>query len=265
MKKTEKQAIAVVSFGTSYPDALKNSIQACEREIARACPDREVRRAFTSRIIRRKLKERDGLEIPDLPGLLEQLLSEGFTDVAVQPLHLLAGEEFHEKIVAPAASFRSRFESLTISRPFFSGDNDFLALKTALQEDYVDIPKGSALLLMGHGSSHPADAAYSKLQHRFFRDRLPFFVATVEGYPSLEDTLPFIEAAGLKSIILLPLMLVAGDHARNDMAGDAEDSWKSILQSRGYEVTVVMKGLGEDGRIRKVFLEHLAEALAGGA
>lgn len=255
------QAILVVSFGTSHLDTLEKTIQPIEWDIAGQMPGRVQRRAFTSGMILRKLKQRDGLHIDDVPQALERLAGEGFRDVVVQPTHIMNGDEYG-KLMSQAEPFRDRFDSLTFGQPLLTATQDYKATVVALLSALPASAPDTALVFMGHGTEHFANAAYCQLEYIFHdMGRQDVLLGTVEGYPELDEVLRRLEERpGVKKVMLYPLMIVAGDHAKNDLAGDEPDSWKSQIAARGYEVECVLSGLGEYPGIRALFVQHAIEA-----
>ena len=254
-----KKAILVVSFGTSYQDALKNNILAVETAIGDAFPGWEVRRAFTSSIIMKKLLRRDGMEIDTVSRAMEKLEKEGYTHIAVQPTHVMHGEEY-EKLLSQLEPFRQKL-NVWVGEPLLDRQEDYAQASDALLSWLPPRAADEALVLMGHGSAHFANAAYGQLEQNLQDLQENVFVGTVEGYPTLERVERQLAARpSIKKIVLAPFMLVAGDHAQNDMAGD-EDSWKARLEAKGYSVRCILKGLGECPAIQQIFVQHCAEAV----
>lgn len=255
-----KKAILVVSFGTSYQETRDKTIGAIEREIAAAWPEWEVRRAFTSGMILRVLQKRDGIHIDNVTEAMERLAADGIRDLVVQPTHVINGEEY-EKMVALLAPWSGRFERFLVGRPLLTSSEDYDKVVEAVIRE-AELKEGDALVLMGHGTEHHVDAAYAALDYRF-KDtgHENVFVGTVEGYPALEQVHKQLKRFGPKRVVLMPFMIVAGDHASNDMAGEDEDSWKNIFESQGYAVKCVMKGLGEIQAVRDIYLEHVRAAM----
>ena len=247
----KNRAILVVSFGTTYPQTLEETIGAIEREIEKAYPEYFVRRCFTSGIVRKVLYQREGLQIDDVPGALERLLEEGVTEVAVQPTHVMHGFEY-DKLQSQAAAFTGRFPRLSLGRPLLSSTADYQEVVQALRFEFAD----------PLADPQAANACYAALNdHVRAAGVRNLFVGAVEGYPEVDDLLIRIKESGAKRVVLAPLMVVAGDHARNDMAGAGPDSWKSRLESAGYPVTCILKGLGSYRTIRQIYLSHLREIL----
>ena len=261
---SSKKAILVVSFGTSYNENREKTIDAVEKCISENFKDWEVRRAFTSRMIIKKLKERDGLSIDYIDEAMQRLADDGFTDVIVQPTHIINGIEY-DFVVENAEKFRNKFESLKIGRPLLTDSKDYLNVADAILygvlRPAVDIGgNDTAIVLMGHGTDHYANSAYSQLQlvlELFVPD---VFVTTVEGFPSYANTMRLMKGKGYRNVVIQPFMLVAGDHANNDMIG-GEDSLKSALEHNGYKVFPVIKGLGEIEEFRQLFAEHVRDMI----
>jgi sirohydrochlorin cobaltochelatase len=256
-----KKALLAISFGTSYADSREKSIAATENALVSAFPEYDFCRAFTSRMVIEKVAERDGIAVDGVGQAVERLAREGYREVLAQPLHVIAGIEF-EKIQTGLAPYAPRFARLAIGNPLLSAPEDFDAVTEALCGELPGLTPAEAVILMGHGSRHSANAAYLTLERAFAAHGRPDVrVATVEGVPTLNDLLPELKANGVRRVTLLPFMLVAGDHARNDMAGEAPESWKSILEREGFQVAVRMKGLGEMPGIQRIYAAHARAAL----
>lgn len=258
-----KQAILVASFGTSYPETLQKSIAAIEAEIGGVWPDRELRRAFTSSMIIRSMRERDDIRIDTVEEALDRLANDGFHRVMVQPTHIINGEEY-DKLAAMCKSRETLFEELHVGTPLLSATEDYLQVIRILAEELGQetAAADTALVLMGHGSGHFANSAYAAMDYMFKEQGFPhIFVGTVEAYPDVNTVLKQLAKTGCTKVLLTPLMVVAGDHATNDMAGDEEDSWKTIFHQAGYEVSILLKGLGEYPAIRRMYVEHIRRAM----
>ncbi|WP_298024130.1 sirohydrochlorin cobaltochelatase [uncultured Dysosmobacter sp.] len=253
-----KKAILCVSFGTSV-DAARAGITAVENTLRSLAPDRLFVRAFTSSIIRRILAER-GETVPSVPEALEGLWSQGIREVLVQPTHILYGHEY-DKIRAEAEPWRKRFDSLVIGRPLLADTEDIQALAAAMSRTYPPCAD-ETLVLFGHGTDHFANAVYPALQTAFWlTGRADVLVGTVEGWPSYEDVSRQIQAGGRKRVHLVPLMLVAGDHAMNDMAGAESGSWASRLTAEGCTVRCTVEGLGAVPAVQALYRAHLESIL----
>ena len=254
-----KKAILVVSFGTSYPDTLEKTIAATEQALAAAFPDWEVRRAFTSGMIIRKLNQRDGLMIDNVNEAMRRLEAEGFTHVAVQSTHVMHGEEY-EKMLSQLEPYRLRMQ-VSVGMPLLHAESDYTVVADGLLKWLPRPQADEALVLMGHGTTHFANSAYAQMEHMLQTKCERILVATVEGYPTLDSVRQQLaKNSAIRKVILAPFMLVAGDHARNDMAGN-EKSWKAELEADGYSVCCVLQGLGQCPAVRALFVEHCRQAV----
>ncbi len=260
-----KKAILVVSFGTSYADTRELTIEACQERIAKAYPEYEVRRAFTSQIIIDKLRDRDNIIVDNTTDALLKLRNEGYSEVYIQPLHVINGAEYDE-VVAEAEVFEEEFDKIVLGRPLLTSIEDYRKVVEALSEQIPERGENEAVVFMGHGTHHDANAAYACLDYVFADEGVNnVFIGTVEGFPELDTVIKKLEESNIEKVTLYPLMLVAGDHAQNDMAGDEEDSWKMLLKGKGYEVETVLRGLGEFSKIQDLYIEHLKTAMEGEA
>lgn len=261
MNAASKKAILIVSFGTSYENTRKRTIDAIERDIADAFPACPAYRAWTSKMIIAKLKKRDGIIIHTVKEAMEQMLLDGITDVIVQPTHVINGIE-NDQMKADALSFRDRFSSIVFGNPLLTTEEDNQAVVQAVAGEFQDMDQETALVLMGHGTEHYANSVYAALDYRF-KDmgHKNIFLGTVEAYPALDSLLRAADSFQPKKIVLAPFMIVAGDHAHNDMAGDSPDSWVCQFENAGFEVCPIIKGLGEYPGIRRMYVEHAQKAI----
>jgi len=251
-----KKAILVVSFGTSYEDARRKCIESIEHYIQEAFTTYEVRRAFTSNFIIKKLKERDGLQVDTVKEALTRLKHDGFNEVYIQPLHIIPGHEY-DKIKRQVIPFLKHLDVLKLGTPLLYEMDDYSRVVEALRIQTTEMSKADMVLMMGHGTDHFANGLYLTLQHFIDRANLPIMIGNVEGYPEIDDLLPKLKLMQLTSISIMPFMLVAGDHARNDMAGDDDTSWASRLENEGYGVDVHIRGLGENINIQNIFISKV--------
>lgn len=261
--KEEKTAVLVVSFGTSYNDSRDITIGAIEEAIAKAFPDYEVRRAFTSQIIIDKLKERDGLEIDNVEEALDRAVADGITTLVVQPTHLMDGYEYTDLSDA-LEQYKDKFDKVVIGAPLLTEDADYDAVIAAITAHTASYDDGeTAICFMGHGTEAASNVVYSTLQDKLTAAGYEnYYIGTVEAEPSIDDVLEALNAKGTyKKVVLEPLMVVAGDHANNDMAGDEEDSWKTILTDAGYEVECLIEGLGQISEIQQIYVQHTQAAV----
>lgn len=252
-----RKAILVVSFGTSHEDSRKKTIEAIEQKIAEEFKEYKIYRAFTSKMIIKKL-EKSGLHIMTVEEALEQMKADGIKELIVQPTHVINGIENDEMMEAIKAAAKN-FQSVAIGSPLLNDTRDYKKLAKAVVEDNP-VSEDEILMLMGHGTSHYSNSAYPALEYVFKEMGYSnILVGTVEGYPSFEEAVKQLEKTNKKKVTLLPLMIVAGDHANNDMAGE-EDSWRSRLEQDGYQVACRMKGLGELESVQEQFIEHIKAA-----
>ena len=259
-----ERELLVVSFGTSYNETRRLSIGAIESALETAFPDWSVRRAFTSGMILKRLKERDGISMDNVSEALDRAAANGVKTLVVQPTHLMNGFEYQE-LADALASRADAFEAVSIGAPLLTSDDDFRRVAEAVADATAEYDDGeTAIVLMGHGTEADSNGVYEKMQGVFTEaGKAHYYVGTVEATPSLEDVLSAVRAGNYKNVVLLPLMIVAGDHATNDMAGDDDDSWKSVFESAGYEVTPILRGLGELDAIQALFAAHAQAAISG--
>lgn len=253
-----KKGILVVSFGTSHLDAMKKTIDVIEKEIAERFDDSRVYRAFTSGMIIRKLKRTENMAIDTVSEALKRMAADGMEDVIVQPTHIINGIE-NDRMMEELMENMSLFRRIRVGKPLLSSVEDYKKSIHAVMAE-TELRDGEMLVLMGHGTDHHANSAYPTLEYTFHAlGYSQVLVGTVESFPELKNVMAKLKIAEKKKVALMPFMLVAGDHAKNDMAGE-EDSWKSELEEEEYDVRVILKGLGEFEGIRKIFLEHIEEA-----
>ena len=257
-----KKGILIVSFGTSHLDTLEKTIRVIEREAAERFPDCRVYRAFTSRMIIRKLKRTENMEIDTVGEALRKMAADGIEEAAIQPTHIINGIE-NDRMMEDLMENMSLFRRIRIGKPLLSSVEDYKKAIHAVMSG-TELEDDEMLVLMGHGTDHHANSAYPTLEYTFHAlGYNQVLVGTVESFPELKNVMAKLEISEKKKVALMPFMLVAGDHAKNDMAGE-EDSWKSELEEEGYKVRVIMRGLGELEGIRKIFMEHIEEAIEKG-
>lgn len=276
--------ILVVSFGTSFNDSRTNDIGGIEKAIQKAFPTLSVRRAFTSQIIINHVQARDGIKIDNVDQALERAVNNKVKTLIVQPTHLMHGAEYDE-LTETLGKYADKFEQVIVSEPLLgehaddekvvNKDKEIVAksvLDAAIEDagfESIDksIEESTAFVFLGHGTSHKAKVTYSQMVNTFKDLGYPnAFVGTVEGEPeetSIDEVISAVADAGFKNVILRPLMVVAGDHANNDMAGDDEDSWKSIFESKGVfnSVECQIEGLGSIEELQNLYVSHINDAL----
>ena len=256
-----KKGILLVAFGSTIPQA-QVSFENIDRAVKKRFPGVEVYWAFTSRIIIAKMaKEGKNLSTP--VEALATMMGEKFTNVTVQALHVIPGEEFHGLVqnVRRFEGMSKGIEKITVGYPLLATSEDLQRVAKAM---LTIIPpereKKDAVLFMGHGTHHPADVYYAALNYHLQKLDNNVFVGTVEGWPKIEDLIVDLKKGGVKKAFLMPLMSVAGDHARNDMAGPEANSWRSILEKEGIKCEPVLKGLAEYQEFVDIWLDHLKTA-----
>lgn len=258
-----KTAILAVSFGTSYNDSREVTIGAIEQAIADAFPACEVRRAFTSQVIINKLKQRDGIKIDNMKEALKKACEDGIERLVVQPTHLMNGLEYRA-LVDDLRNYGNMFKAVVLGEPLLTDEEDFKAVMEAITADTAAFDDGStAICFMGHGTEAESNAVYERLQ-KILREAgyKNYFIGTVEARPTLDDLVTTVKKSGTyKKAVLKPLMVVAGDHANNDMARDGDGSWKRTFEEAGYEVQCIMEGLGQMEAIRKIYVKHVKDSL----
>ena len=282
-----EKEILVVSFGTSFNDSRVADIKSIEDAIQEAFPDWSVRRAFTAQIIINHIQARDGEVIDNMEQALERAIANGVKQLVVQPTHLMHGAEYDEMMDAIEA-VADKFETVLVAEPLLgemgndatviNADKETVAkavvADTAADGGFADAAaaaaEGTAFVLMGHGTAHVAKVTYSQMQTQM--NQLGYdnvFIGTVEGEPeetSCEAVIEAVKAAGYKNVVLRPLMVVAGDHANNDMAGDEEDSWKSMFAAAGCfdKIDTQISGLGSIEAVQALYVAHTQTALNEG-
>lgn len=269
MHKKKDKVILVVSFGTTYGETRKLTIDSIEQCIQDRFKDYDMKRAFTSHMIIKVLRERDRYIVDTPEEALEKIAEEGYKEVIVQSLHIMPGEEY-EYVERVVESYRQKdiFNKIELGRPilYFKGDGE------QLQDDYLmameaiklQMTENGSVVFMGHGTTHPANACYSCLQ-MVLRDHQinNVYIGTVEGYPSLDNIINTLKRDKVEEVTLMPLMVVAGDHCNNDMASDEEDSWKRVLEKEGFKVNLYMHGMGENPLFREIFVNHVEDTITG--
>ena len=252
----------MVSFGTSFNDSRRLTIGAIESALEKAFPEYAVRRGFTSQIIIDHVAKRDGEIIDNMQEALDRAVDNGVKTLVVQPTHLMNGLEYEEMSKA-IAQYSDAFEKISIGQPLLTSDEDFQAVAKAITEATADYDDGeTAIVFMGHGTEAESNGVYAKMQQVLTDGGYAhYYVGTVEATPSLDDVLEAVKQGNYKRVVLRPLMVVAGDHANNDMAGDDDDSWKTTFEKAGYEVVCEVEGLGALEAVQQLYVEHAQVAV----
>ncbi len=262
--KAPKPVILVVSFGTSYNDSRHITIGAIEDAIREAYPDYDVRRAFTAQIIIDKLAERDGIVIDNFEQAMDKLVEEGVQKVIVQPTHLMAGYEYTDVLNSLQSNYADKFDAIVLGDPLLTSDEDYSEVVEAICDATAEYDDGqTAICFMGHGTEADSNGDYTHLQQVLTdAGHTSYFVGTVEATPTFDDVVEAAQAAGFTKAVLRPLMVVAGDHANNDMADTEDpDSFASKFIAAGFEVECVVEGLGQLVAIDDIYVRHVADAI----
>lgn len=256
------QELLVVSFGTSYNNSRRLTIGGIESRLEKDFPEWSVRRGFTSQIIIDHVLRRDGEKIDNVTEALDRAIDNGVKTLLVQPTHLMHGFEFTD-LVEELAEYADAFDKIIVGEPLLSSEEDFSAVADIITEATKEYDDGkTAICFMGHGTEAPSNEIYDRMQKVLTEKGFEnYYIGTVEAEPSVEDVLEAVQQGGYERVVLRPLMVVAGDHANNDMAGDEEDSWKSIFEAAGFEVVCVVEGLGQLEGVQEIFSQHVQDAL----
>lgn len=256
-----KKGIIVTSFGTTHEDTRKTCIESIEKRIRDKFSDYLVLRAFTSRVVISRLKKNHNYQVDNPTEALEKMKAKGIKDIYIQPILIIEGVEY-DKTIKEVNEFleENKDFNIKVGKPLLSCEKDYEDSIDAL--DIENYKEDEGLVLMGHGTYHQADITYDKLQEMLINNgHHNVFLATVEGEKTIEDIVSSLKAKNIKKVDLKPFMIVAGDHAKNDMASDEEDSWKSILENNNMEVNVKVKGLGKNKDVQKIFVDHLKDII----
>lgn len=258
----DKKALLLVSFGTSYSDTRELTINAIETRMIDEFPEYDVVQAFTSQIIIDILRDRDQIEIFNVTEAMDYLKSEGYSEVIVQPTHVMNGAEYDD-IVEEVNIYTEDFTTIKIGGAILSSVEDFRRVVEALETHMPERLENESVVFMGHGTHHHANAVYPALDYTLEEmGSKNVFVGTVEGYPEFDQVIKKLEKNNIEKVTLMPLMIVSGDHAQNDMAGDEDDSWKTMLKKDGYIVDSKMMGLGEMEEIQDIIVDHAKLAIS---
>ena len=257
-----ERELLVASFGTSFNDSRRLTIGAIEKRMADTFPDWSVRRGFTSQIIIDHIQKRDKVAIDNITQALDRAADNKVKTLVVQPTHLMYGLEYKD-LEKEVGKYTDAFEKVAIGAPLLDTDGDMADVVDAIVKATAEYDDGeTAIVFMGHGTEADSNGVYAKMQQVLTDSgHKHYFIGTVEASPTVQDVLKQVKKGSYKKVVLEPLMIVAGDHANNDMAGDEEDSWKSIFEKEGYEVTCVLRGLGELEDIQNILVRHAQSAM----
>lgn len=256
--RDKQKGILIVSFGTTYQDTREKNIDEIVKAVREKFPDCEVRQAYSSDKIRKILEKKDGIIIPDTEEALKQMKQNGIKQVVILPTHIIDGVE-NNKVKQIAKEYESEFETLIMAGALLEHEEDYAEVAKALWDSIVGVVQERIVIFMGHGSYHKADTSYKKMEQalREYAGR-EIYIATVEGQIKIEDIIGRIRQKN-SGILLLPFMSVAGEHARNDMAGEGK-SFLTELTEAGYETECMLCGIGEYEKIREIYIKHLIKA-----
>ena len=254
-----KKAIVLVSFGTTFKETREKNLDRIRKDLEESFPDFEVFEAYTSNIVRKRIKENEGIEYPRVDEILPGLKEEGFEEIYLQPSHVIPGIEYR-KALGQMEEHLCDNVLIKMGTPLLYDLEDYLAVAGAFKTKFKDLGEDEAVLFMSHGTESPSFTSYVAVDYFFQGSNI--YSACVEGYPGLDLALPQLKKGSYRKIHLYPFMIVAGDHAHNDMAGDSEDSWAKILEKEGYETEEHLVGLGEEKLIRDIFVEKTRKLIS---
>ena len=254
--------LLVISVGTSYPDKCRLTIGAIEAAMVKAFPEYTVRRGFTNQTIISRIKHRDGISIDNVGEALARAAANGVKNLVIQPTHMMDGLEYR-KVVTEAAKYQNTFSSLSIGAPLLTSDADFRIVADALVSSTAAYNNGkTAICFMGHGTEAASNEVYARMQKLLWDSGWAhYFIGTMEAVPTGEDVLAMVKTRNYSRVLLRPMMIVAGGHVNDHMAGDRAGSWRNIFQSAGYEVVCQVRGLGELEAIQNLLINHARAAM----
>ena len=250
MGKNDKASVLMVHFGTTFDDTRKNTIDAVNSEAEKEFPKMEVREAYTSRIIMRRLKDR-GIVKDNPAEALDRLAAEGYTHIIVQPTNIINGVEA-KTLEQQLDMYKDKFKEVRIGSALLTTPEDYKSVAKIINKETGKLADDEAVVLVGHGTHDSGNAAYPAMDYTAKSMGYKFYVGTVEGFPEFDDVVKGLKKDGIKKVVLMPFMFVAGDHANNDIAVD----WKEALEKEGFTVKVKLTSLGMMEDIRKMFIDH---------
>lgn len=253
MKKDDKAAILMVHFGTTFDDTRALTIDRINEKVKKEFKNVDVKEAYTSRIIMRRLKER-GIVKLNPQEVLDELKAQGYTYVLVQGTNIMNGVE-SENLKNEVASYEDSFKDIRLGAPLLTEAHDYEKVAKAIAEKIGPLKENQGVVLVGHGTHHFGGSAYAMMDYVFSAEGYEnYAVGTVEGYPEFDNVVKKLKDRGVKDVILMPFMFVAGDHAQNDIAGD----WNENLQKAGFTVSkVILMGLGQNEDIQNIYVDHI--------
>lgn len=262
-----KKAFLTISFGSTFAETRLKDIGGIENALKEAFPDYDHYQSFTSSIVRKLLAKQD-IIVDDPDTALDKLVAAGYTDIILQPTHLLHGEEFEQKVLTLKNKYSDQVHSFTLSKPLITDEQDYYLTAAAISSQFPTLAENEGIVLMGHGSPRQNNKSfgytYVKLQEIFDQMQLPVTIGTVEDEdsPNFTAVLNRLQNSSYTKVHMYPLMVVAGDHANNDMYGEEEDSWKTQIEALGIATEGHLYGLGRNKAIQAIYINHALEALA---
>lgn len=258
-----KKGILIASFGTTYKDTREKNIDKIAEQVKKAMPDHQVYQAFSSNQVRKILLENDHMQVPDIEQALIQMKEDGMEAATVLSTHVIDGIE-NNTVKEAADKCASMFSKITVSEPLLSSEEDYRSVAKALWDELKQIVKNDPVVLMGHGTTHLSDSSYKRLEIELRKySGCRIYMATVEGSIRIDGIITRMkkESESRGRVLVTPFMLVAGDHANHDMAGDSKDSFVSKLRNEGYSPECIVRGIGEYAGIRSIYMNHLKVSL----
>ena len=253
-----KKAIIIASFGTSHTETCRRNIEAIEKRASESFTDYKIVRAFTSGMVIRKLEKRDNVKVNNVSEAVRELRDEGIEEIFIQPLHIIPGYEY-EKIAMTSLEMSEPCSRINLGHPLLYDESDYDHLVNALLQKLPAPEVNFGVLLVGHGSRHFSNSAYSMLQLKLRDIRNDIHVSNIEGYPGIDLVMDRLKS--YEEILLMPLMMVAGEHAANDIAGTKGDSIASRMEVEGIKVRYMAEGLGENRMVQDIFLKKIEESI----
>ncbi|MGM0395840.1 MAG: sirohydrochlorin cobaltochelatase [Bacillota bacterium] len=266
---SKKKAILLASVGTANINAIEKTLEGIRRTVTDKFPDYDVVQAFTSPHILKALREKQGIIIDSPEQAIHRLYKEGYEEVLIQSLHIIPGEEFHQ-LVRTISGYRRRnlFKKIELGRGLlhFMGDGNKVPDDYSLAVDAISggIPEKETIILVGHGTTHPSNASYACLASKFLRKGINnVYLGTLKSYPSIGDVIYDLKSDKVSEVTLIPLMIVSGNHCLKDIASNDNHSWKSIFLEEGFSVNLKLEGLGDNPKIKEIFINHIEDAING--
>ncbi len=257
----KEKAILVVSFGSSCEEARKKTITQIEVDIKNAYPSYRIYSAFTSGQIVNKIVRQEGQQVFKIEDVMEQMLEDGIKEVFVQPTFIVHGIQ-NKELIKKVEKYEASFQVLRVGRPLLTSIKDYKRVIEVFVKEIANISREEAVICMGHGTIHHLSASFIALDYMFKEEGYEnYYVATIRSCPRLDYVIKALKKNNYKKVTLIPFMVVAGYHAKQDLSGEAEEAWRCVLEKEGYEVRSILKGLGEYKGIREIYIDHIKDLL----